>query len=252
MIDVRSITAGYDGAAVLHGVSIRADSKSIVALVGRNASGKSTLLKAMMGLVPITKGRLNFLGADFTRRSARERVEAGLGYMPQGGVLFPDLTIQENVEAYLGRRYSYDAMFEYLYHWPLVESLKTGQLLGTMLRLLGRNGAKARSLSGGEKQIVSIARTLLRPSRFVLLDEPSIGLSPRLLLELGDLLKEIASTGIGMLIVDQNVNWILEVANYAYVLQQGTVCAEGDSKDFLANREQLYQAFGLNVSGART
>jgi branched-chain amino acid transport system ATP-binding protein len=248
MIESRSITAAYDGAAVLHDVTIRATEGQIMALIGRNASGKSTVLKVIMGLVSPVKGSVRFFGEDITTRSTRERIHAGLGYMPQGGALFPDLTIQENIEAYLGRNYSYNAMFEYLYHWPISESVKTGQLFGSMLKLLGRHRVKARSLSGGEKQIVCIARTFLRPSRFLLLDEPSIGLSPKLLADLGVLLRELGPRGIGMLIVDQNVQWVLGIASHAYILQQGRICAQGSSEDFLADTEKLYSAFGLGMS----
>jgi branched-chain amino acid transport system ATP-binding protein len=191
---------------------------------------------------------VRFFGQDVTQRTTKERIEQGIGYMPQGGVLFPDLTIQENVQAYLGSHYNYDAMFDQLYHWPVSNAIKSGQLLRRMAALLGRHRTKARSLSGGEKQLVSIARTLLRPSRIILLDEPSIGLAPALLRELGTLLQDLAAArGTGMIIVDQNVPWVLGVSRYAYILQQGTVKAEGSSSEFLQNPEKLYAAFGLNA-----
>ncbi|MEK6376022.1 MAG: ATP-binding cassette domain-containing protein [Acidobacteriota bacterium] len=248
MLIGKGMTAGYGGPPVVHEVSMKVGSGEIVALIGRNASGKSTVLRALMGLVELDRGAVELSGEALDGRATRERLEAGLGYMPQGGRLFPDLTIEENVQVYLGRRYSYDVMFDQMLHWEVPEKIKRGNVFGAILRLLGRHKERARNLSGGEKQLISITRTLLRPSDFILLDEPSIGLSRALLAEVGEILRSFAERGTGIVVVDQNVSWILEMSDKTYIMHQGRIAAEGPSRRFQEKREELYEAFGLKTA----
>jgi branched-chain amino acid transport system ATP-binding protein len=231
---------------VIHEVSLNVAKGEIVALIGRNASGKSTVLKALMGLVRLDGGSVELSGTVFDgHRGVRDRIEAGVGYMPQGGRLFPDLTIEENVQVYLGRRYSYDTMFDQMLHWEVPGEIKRGKVFGATLRLLGRHKERARNLSGGEKQLLSVTRTLLRPSDYFLLDEPSIGLSRALLAEVGEILRSFAEQGKGVVVVDQNVEWILDLCDRTYIMHRGRIVAEGPSRRFRERREELYEAFGL-------
>jgi branched-chain amino acid transport system ATP-binding protein len=245
MLSGRNITAGYGSISIVHDVTLEVCQGEIVALIGRNASGKSTLLKALMGLVDLTCGTVTLSGETLDGRRTKQRIEKGLGYMPQGGRLFPDLTVEENVQVYLGKRYSYDAMFDQMLHWDVPQEIKSGKVFGAILRLLGRYRERARNLSGGEKQLISITRTLLRPSRFILLDEPSIGLSRALLGEVGEILRSFTRKGKGIVVVDQNVEWVLDLCERTYIMNQGRVAAEGESSRFREQRDELYGAFGL-------
>jgi branched-chain amino acid transport system ATP-binding protein len=248
MLIGKNLTGGYGGPPVVHDVSLTVNGGEIMALIGRNASGKSTVLRALMGLLELDAGGVELAGNALDGKTTSERLTEGLGYMPQGGRLFPDLTIEENVQVYLGQRFPYDEMFDQMLHWDVSANIKKGKVFGTMLRLLGRHKEKARNLSGGEKQLISITRTLLRPSNFILLDEPSIGVSQGLLIEVGEILRSFAKRGVGIIVVDQNVSWILELSDQTCIMHQGKIADEGPSRRFQENQEDLYRAFGLVVA----
>ncbi|MBL8326230.1 MAG: ABC transporter ATP-binding protein [Rubrivivax sp.] len=233
LLEVQGLRAGYGRIEVLRGVSLRVQAGEIVALLGSNGAGKSTLNNTVCGLVAPTAGRVGFDGADHTGAPARRMVQAGLIQVPEGRRIFPNLTVQENLE---------------LGSFARARSRRSANLanvFGIFPRLAERTRQLAGTMSGGEQQMLAIGRGLMAEPRLLILDEPSLGLSPLLVEELFALIKRLHAQGLAILLVEQNVGQSLEIADRAYVLENGAVRFEGRPEALLASPDLKRAYLGL-------
>jgi len=224
MLEVSKIDTFYGKGQALWGVSLRIDEKEIVALVGTNGAGKTTLLNTISGVIHPTSGSAAFLGEKIDRLPSPAIVRLGISHVPEGGKPFPDMSVRENLE-----------MGAYPYHaWKQKqETLK--QVYQIFLPLRQRERQLARTLSGGERQMLAMGRGLMSRPRLCALDEPSYGLAPLLVKELFNVIKTLRDQGMTLLVVEQNVQQTLEIADRAYVLENGRIVSEGKSGELLQN-----------------
>jgi urea transport system ATP-binding protein len=217
MLSVEGLDVAYGGSQVLWSVDLEVPAGSVVCLMGRNGVGKTTLLRATMGLLPARAGRVTFDGADVTRWSPDRRARAGIGYVPQGREIFPHLTVAENLRmAGLGCGRA-DGLDEAL------------QLFPKLSELLGRKGGV---LSGGEQQMLAIGRALLTKPRLLMLDEPTEGIQPSIILEIEDAIRRIKTDlGLAVLLVEQYLDFAERLADSYVILAKGAVVARGDTRD---------------------
>jgi branched-chain amino acid transport system ATP-binding protein len=225
MLEVENLFAGYGGVPVLRGVSLGVDAGEIVAVLGSNGVGKTTLNKVLSGLVPATSGRIRFEGEDITGLSPVAIVERGLIHVPEGRKIFPNLSLRENLELGGYRRAR------------LRRPDNLERVFSIFPRLRERQRQFAGTLSGGEQQMLAIGRGLMAEPRLLVLDEPSLGLSPRLVEEMFDLIAAIARDGPAVMLVEQNVVQSLERATRAYVIAEGEVGMSGAARDLLGDPE---------------
>lgn len=224
MLEVSNIDTFYGKVQALWGVSLGIDEKEIVALVGANGAGKTTLLNTISGVLHPASGSATFLGKKIDTLTSPAIVKLGISYVPEGGKPFPDMSVRENLE-----------MGAYPYHaWKRKqETLK--QVYQVFPRLKEREGQLARTLSGGERQMLAMGRGLMSRPRLCALDEPSYGLAPLLVKELFNIIKALREQGMTLLVVEQNVQQTLEIADRAYVLENGRIVSEGKSRELLQN-----------------
>ena len=224
MLEVSNINTFYRKVQALWGVSIRIDEGEIVALIGANGAGKTTLLNTISGVLRPASGNATFLGKRIDGLISPAIVELGISHVPEGGRPFPDMSVRENLE-----------MGAYPYHaWKQKqETLK--QVYEIFPRLREREGQLARTLSGGEKQMLAMGRGLMSKPRLCMFDEPSYGLAPILLLELFRVIKSLREQGLTILLIEQNVRHALEIADRAYVIENGRIVSEGKSGELLQN-----------------
>ena len=219
---VENLNAGYKDVQILWDVSIRAKEGEVTTIVGSNGSGKTTLLRAIMGAVRVRSGRIIFDGKDITKWPTYKRASLGLVYIPEGRQLFPEMTVIENLEmgAYTKRaRAKMKENLEYVFTlFP---------------RLKERMYQKAGTLSGGEQQMLAIARGIMSVPKLMMFDEPTLGLSPKLSLEVFKIINILKEKKIPMLLVEQNVYLSLQIADYAYVLSEGRIVKEGKGSELL-------------------
>jgi branched-chain amino acid transport system ATP-binding protein len=222
-VAVEDVSAGYGAGEVLHDVTLTVAPASITALVGPNGAGKSTLLRTLYGLTTMGKGRVRLHGVDVTAWPPVRRLGAGLAWVPQGRCNFPLMSVRENLEMGLYTRHDGDARAD------LQRIVDRFPVLASKTALLAGN------LSGGEQQILEMAMALLVRPRVIMLDEPSIGLAPRAVTEIFTAIAAIASEGTTVLIVEQNVKRVLEIADHAVVLDLGRTRFAGTGREVLAN-----------------
>jgi branched-chain amino acid transport system ATP-binding protein len=221
----------YGGVHALRDVSVGIPEKGIVAVIGANGAGKSTLLKAISGLVRPNHGTVSLDGQDISRLKPHERLDLGLVLCPEGRRLFPDLTVHENLRMGAFRvrdRAQFRQRLEFLY--------------SIFPRIAERSRQTASSLSGGEQQMVAIARALMSRPRVLMLDEPTLGLAPKLILEVVRLVQTINREGITVVMVEQNARLALKIADYAFVLETGEVTLQGPSQELLGS-DQVHRAY---------
>lgn len=220
MLEVQGLNTFYGKIQVLWDVSLQVQEGEIVAIVGSNGAGKTTLLNSILGLVRPASGSVTFLGRRIDGLPSHAIAEQGISIVPEGGRVFPDMNVRENLEmgAYhaWGRR---GEALEYVY-----------QLFP---RLKERERQLARTLSGGERQMLAIARALMSRPRLCLFDEPSYGLAPLMVREIFEIVQKIREQGVTVLLVEQNVRRALEIADRAYVLENGRICMEGECEELL-------------------
>ena len=216
MLEVVGLHAGYRRMVVLHGISLTVGRGEIVSLIGSNGAGKSTTLRTISGLLALRGGQIRFKGSELHRRPA-EVVKSGISQVPEGRRLFADMSVHENL---LLGAYTCAA-------GELAERIE--QVYDLFPQVRQRSRQHAGSLSGGEQQMVAIGRGLMAKPQLLMLDEPSMGLAPKLVAQLADIIKRIRSLGISVLLVEQNARLALEIADRAYVLQMGTIVTQGPS-----------------------
>ena len=226
MLEVKDIHVYYGAIHAIKGISLKVPEGSIVTLIGDNGAGKSTILKTISGLLRSKEGDILYRGESITHKSARQIVEGGLVHVPEGRRIFADMSVQENLEmgAFLQKDKEWIAgtqniVFE---KFPRLKE-RIGQLAGT--------------LSGGEQQMLAIGRGMMSNPRMLLLDEPSMGLAPLLVKEIFSIIRELNKAGITILLVEQNANMALSIADYAYVLETGKIALEGPAKELAASEE---------------
>jgi branched-chain amino acid transport system ATP-binding protein len=231
MLELRHVTAGYGQFTAIWDISLRVAASETVAIVGSNGAGKTTLMRVISGLVLPRAGEIVFCGESLTGRPAHEIVARGIAHVPEGRRIFPALTVTENLRmgAFLpsARR-------------AFQESLEGVHTLFPVLA--ERRNQRAGSLSGGEQQMVAIGRALMSKPKLILLDEPSMGLAPVLVLRLFDLIQRVRREGYTILIVEQNVRQVLRLADRAYLLEAGRLKMEGRS-DELSEQEFVRKAY---------
>ncbi|MBC7664936.1 MAG: ABC transporter ATP-binding protein [Caulobacter sp.] len=222
MLELANLRVSYDGVPALNDVSLKVAAGQIVALVGGNGNGKSTTLRAAAGLNALDAGSIKFEGRAIHGLPAHERVPLGLSLVPEGRRLFPKLTVRRNLElgAFTrndkdGIAADVDRMFEL---FPILEERAT-QLAGTM--------------SGGEQQMLAIARGLMARPRLLMLDEPSWGIAPKFVTKVLDVIQRVNETGVAILLVEQNLTKALAIADHGYVIQTGRVVMQGPARDLL-------------------
>ena len=233
LLEVRGLHAGYGAVEVLRGIDLKVNDGEAVALLGNNGAGKSTLNNVMCGLYPAWSGRVSFDGADLTRAHYRDVVKAGLIQVPEGRRIFPNLSVLENLE--LG---AFTRAREHR-----VENLERSFALFPRLRERARQVAG--TLSGGEQQMLAIGRGLMANPRLLILDEPSLGLSPILVDELFALIRRLRDGGLAVLLVEQNVGQSLEVVDRAYVMENGAIRLSGLPSELLGSDELRRAYLGL-------
>ena len=231
---VEAVEAGYGEVQICWGASLQLREGKLTTLLGSNGAGKTTLLRAVMGLIPCWKGTVSLDGRDVTKISAHQKAELGLVLVPEGRQLFSTMSVFDNLEmgatprhARAERRTTLDHVFTL---FPRLAERRT-QLAGT--------------LSGGEQQMVAIARGLMAKPKILMFDEPSLGLSPLFTLNLFEIIRTLKSEGMTMLLVEQNVQMALAFSDFAYVLDHGKVAIEGDARTVRAMPEVRKAYLGL-------
>jgi branched-chain amino acid transport system ATP-binding protein len=224
LLEVENLVARYGRITALAGISLHVDEGEIVALIGANGAGKTTTLRAISGLVRPASGRIIFAGTDLQGRPPHAIVRLGIGHSPEGRRVFPRMTVRENLELGAFTRSS-----------KLEVADDTEHVLATFPRLRERLGQQAGTMSGGEQQMLAIGRALMGRPRLLLLDEPSLGLSPLLVQTIFGVIRDINARGTTILLIEQNATQALAVANRGYVLEVGAVTHEDSSANLTAS-----------------
>jgi branched-chain amino acid transport system ATP-binding protein len=230
LLDVEDLWVFYDRIAAVQGVSFRVAEGDLVTLIGANGAGKSTILGAISGLLPVSRGRITFNGEDLLPLPAHLRTARGLAHVPEGRMIFGNLTVEENLRlaTYARRQMAVDQALEEV--WRLFP------------RLRERRQQWGNTLSGGEQQMLAVARALMSRARLLLLDEPSMGLAPMLVREIFRVIRSLNAAGVTILLVEQNARLALEVAKWAYILETGKVVLSGPARE-LRDHPQVRAAY---------
>lgn len=234
MLELTKVNSFYGKIQVLWDVSLTVNEGEIVALVGSNGAGKTTLLNTISGLLPPASGSVTFLGRKLDGLTSHAIAEMGISHIPEGGRLFPDMSIRENLEMGAFPRHTWkkrEEMLKYVY--------------GIFPRLAERERQLARTLSGGERQMLAIGRGLMSGPKLCMFDEPSYGLAPKMVLEVFRIVQSLREQGITVLLVEQNVQRSLEIAGRAYVLENGRVVLQGDCSELVCSDHVRKAYLGL-------
>jgi urea transport system ATP-binding protein len=223
VLQIEALNQYYGGSHILRGLDFTARAGEITVVLGRNGVGKTTLLKSLMGVVPITSGRITLDGADLTRATPYQRARAGIGYVPQGREVFARLTVMDNLRMGLA-------------HKPAATPVpgELFELFPVLKQMLGRRGG---DLSGGQQQQLAIARALAAGPKLLVLDEPTEGIQPNIIKDIGRVLKLLAGRGIAVLLVEQYFDFAAELADQYLVMERGEIIARGAGRDI--DREGL-------------
>ena len=225
MLKIESVKVSYGAIEAVKGVSLEVRAGEVVTIIGANGAGKSTLLKSIVGLEPVTEGRVLIDGKDCTQVPAHQRVGLGVALSPEGRGVFPDQTVRENLMLGAYSRRSDKAFVE-----RAIE-----REFARFPRLKEREHQLSGTLSGGEQQMLAIARALMSEPRLLLLDEPSLGLAPLIIKDIFDAIRQLRSSGLTILLVEQMAKQALGVADRAYVLETGCITLEGSGRELLDN-----------------
>lgn len=230
LLGVEDVSAGYGATEILRGLSMSVAPGEIVAVLGSNGVGKTTLNMVLSGIVRARRGRITFLGEDITAASPADIVARGLVHVPEGRKIFPNMTVRENLELGSYRR------------GKAARAANLERVFAIFPRLKDRIAQLAGTLSGGEQQMLAIGRGLMAEPRLLILDEPSLGLSPLLVEEMFALVRRINAEGLAVLLVEQNVVQSLDVASRAFILENGAFALQGDARE-LAASDELRRAY---------
>jgi urea ABC transporter ATP-binding protein UrtE len=217
LLEAADLRSGYDGIPVLAGLSLNVREREFVGILGHNGMGKTTLLRTLIGILPVTSGEIRFQGTSITHDPPHRRARAGIGYVPQGRGIFPGLSVRDNLRfAAVAVRRSDDLAL----------------ILGEFPRLTALLDRPGSALSGGEQQLLAIARALIQEPKIVLLDEPTEGIQPSIIEEIIDLLKLLRlRRGLTILLVEQNIDFVKELSDRVLLIQKGTIVREVATKD---------------------
>lgn len=229
ILKIEGLKVNYGGIEAVKGIDLSVPEGSIITLIGANGAGKSTTLKSIAGLVKPKEGKIFFYGEDITGKNPTEIVSKHVTLVPEGRKIFPDLTVKENLKigAYL-RKDNLDSDFEYVY--------------SLFPRLKEREWQAGGTLSGGEQQMLAVGRALMSRPRLIMMDEPSLGLAPLVVKSIFEIIKTVNKQGITVLLIEQNANMALHVADYAYVLETGLITKSGTGASLLAD-ESIKEAY---------
>ena len=230
-LEIRDLCVSYGGIRALKGVSLSVDEGQIVALIGANGAGKSTTLRAISGLQKVQSGSILYGGEELTSLPAKEIVRRGIIHVPEGRRVFPDMTVAENLKIGAFLRTDKAAIAQDMdYVYSLFPRLKerSWQLAGT--------------LSGGEQQMLAVGRALMSRPKVLMMDEPSLGLAPLIVKDIFSIIRRVNQDGITVLLIEQNANAALRIADYGYVLETGTIALSGTGEELLRN-ESVREAY---------
>ena len=235
MLRIDDLCVSYGGIEAVKGISFKVEEGQIVTLIGANGAGKSTTLRALAGLVKVKSGRVHFQGEDLTGLTPDRIVSKGLTLVPEGRHVFPDLTVLENLKigAYL-RRDNLESDLAWIYElFP---------------RLKERSWQAAGTLSGGEQQMLAVGRALMARPKLIMMDEPSLGLAPIVVKGIFDIIKEINRKGVTVLLIEQNANMALQIADVGYVMETGRTTLSGTGKELLAHEAVRKASLGNHAT----
>ena len=224
MLKINDLHVSYGGIRAIRGVSLEIPDKKIVTLIGANGAGKSTTLRTIAGLVKPDSGSIELDGEELTGKSPNEIIERGIALVPEGRRVFSNLTVLENIKigGYL-RKDSLDSDIKKMYElFPILKE---------------RNWQQAGTLSGGEQQMLAVARALMSKPKIIMMDEPSLGLAPLIVRDIFDIIKEINNQGVTVLLIEQNANMALKIADKAYVMETGKITMTGTGAELLADED---------------
>ncbi len=235
MLSVSDLHAGYGRVEVLKGINLDINEGEIVCLLGANGAGKSTFLKVISGLIIPSKGNISFMKQEITRKKPNEIVKAGISHIPEGRQIFASLTVQQNLllGAYVhgSKKADLERLYPFVFNlFPIIKKRFTG---------------KAGSLSGGEQQMLAMARGIMAQPKLLLLDEPSLGLAPIVVNNIFGILKDLRASGIPILLVEQNVSAALGIADRAYVVETGKIVTQGKAEVLLGDDEIRKRYLGM-------
>lgn len=231
MLKLREIDAGYGATTILHGVSMEVEAGEVVTIIGANGAGKTTVLRTISGLLRPTAGVIEFEGRDISKLGSHEIVDMGITLIPEARQLFSDMTVRENLQMGAYRKGAREKQSETM-----------EEILALFPRVKERLDQKAASLSGGEQQMVAIARGMMARPRLLMFDEPSLGLAPIIVAQVFQFIDTIVTTGTTVLIVEQNVFHTLKAANRGYVLENGEIVLSDRAEALLGN-DHVRQAY---------
>ena len=224
MLEIRNLNVHYGGIHALRGINLEVDDGKIISLIGANGAGKSTTLKSVMGLVPKSAGSVVWNGRDITRLETKEIVKAGIALCPEGRKVCPDLTVAENltIGAYLRKD---------------KEEIKKDRdwVYELFPRMKEREWQLAGTLSGGEQQMLAVGRALMTKPKLLMLDEPSLGLAPLVIKDIFSIIRQIKEAGVNVLLIEQNAKAALEISDFAYVMETGTITMSGPGRELLSD-----------------
>ena len=235
MLKINDLKVNYGSIEAVKGVSFEVKENNIVTLIGANGAGKTTILKAITGLIKPAGGKIEFWGEDITGLETSVIISKGITLVPEGRHVFPDMTVLENIKigAYL-RKDSLSKDIEWIYNlFPRLKE-RSWQLAGT--------------LSGGEQQMLAVARALMSKPKLLMMDEPSLGLAPIIVKGIFEIIKEIQKAGVTVLLIEQNANMALNAASYAYVLETGEIILEGSGEKLLEDESVREAYLGKNTN----
>ena len=231
MLEIKDLQVHYGGIHALRGISLNIADGKIISLIGANGAGKSTTLKAVMGLIPKTTGTVMYDGKDISADKTRDIVKNGLILTPEGRRVFPDLTVDENI-----------ALGAYTRKDKAEIAKDRKWVLELFPRLEERKWQAAGTLSGGEQQMLAVARSLMGRPKLLMMDEPSLGLAPLIVKSIFGIIKEINKAGVNVLLIEQNAKAALEISDYGYVMETGVITISGTGKELLVN-DQVRKAY---------
>lgn len=232
MLQIKDLVSGYGKFKILKGIDLEVNEGEIVAIIGPNGSGKSTILKSIFNLADVFSGQINFQGKNITHISTHNLILEGISYVPQGRQIFPSLTVLENLE-----------MGVYVFKDKEAASERISDMFLKFPSLKNKQHEYAFKLSGGQQQLLAIARSLIQNPRLLLLDEPSLGLSPKMVKDIFLKIQEINKEGVSILVVEQNARLAVEIADRTCVMDEGSIALIG-GKEILNNKEIKHIYFG--------